>query len=149
MLCVCSYVLVFSAVCEGIKALGFSENTNCFLFSILEVTNGALACCGRFPLPVIAAVIGFGGLCVHFQVMSGALECKLKIRYFIVARLLNALLASGICRVLIYLFPVEISVFASNENAVILPYSISLPCCVAFFIMSISLIFDIAPKKKV
>ncbi|MCR4564145.1 MAG: hypothetical protein K5755_05875 [Clostridiales bacterium] len=149
MLCVCSYVLLFSALCEGVGTLGFSEKINCLLFSVLEVTNGVKSACGLFPLPVITAIIGFGGLCVHFQIINGAVECNMKIRYFLVSRLLNALLSSGICRVLLYLFPVEISVFAANEKTAVMPYSISLPCCIAFFIMSISLIFDIAPRKKV
>lgn len=149
MLSVSSYVIVFSALCEGIKTLGLSNNTNCLLFSLLEVTNGVMSAYKSFPLPVITAIIGFGGVCVHFQVMNGVIKSKMKIRHFIVARLVNALLSSGICRVLVYLFPIEVSVFASDEKALVLPFGISLPCCIAFFLMSISLIFDIAPKKKV
>jgi sporulation integral membrane protein YlbJ len=149
MLSVCSYVIVFSALCEGIKSFGLTEKINCLFFSLFEVTNGVVSSCGLFPLPVITAIIGFGGLCVHFQVMNAVVESKMKIRYFFTARLLNALLSSGICRVLLNFFPIEISVFAPGEKTLVLPFGISLPCCIAFFIMSICLIFDIAPKKKV
>ncbi|MBE6835242.1 MAG: hypothetical protein E7515_03205 [Ruminococcaceae bacterium] len=148
-LSVSSYVLVFSAICEGIRALPLSKNITCFIFSFLEVTNGVMSAAGSFSLPVITAIIGFGGLCVHFQVMSFVLESGLKLRYFFVARAVNGALASGICRVLLYLFPIELSVFSSTDKMVSAPYSISLPCFVAFLLMSISLIFDIAPRKKV
>ena len=149
MLNICALVLIFSAVCEGITELKLSDNSNCLLFSLLEVTNAVKIACGQFPLPVITAIIGFGGICVHFQVLDGAIECNMKIRHFVVSRLLNALLASGICRVFLSLFPVDVSAFAACEKTTVLPYSVSLPCCAAFFIMSISIIFDIAPRKKV
>lgn len=149
MLSVAAYVLVFSALCETVKHFDLSDNILAFLFSVSEVTNGVIFCCRIFPLPVIAAIIGFGGLCVHFQVLDGALECGLKMKYFAVSRIVCAALASGICRVLLYIFPVDVSAFAVSDKTAVMPYSVSLPCCVAFALMSVCLIFDIAPKKKV
>lgn len=149
MLAVSAYVLVFSALCEVLKSLKLSENILAFLFSVFEVTNGVIFCCGKYPLPVIAAIIGFGGLCVHFQIMNGVLECGMKIKYFFASRVVCAALSSGICRVLLYLFPVDTSVFALQNSTAVMPYSISLPCCIAFALMSVCLIFDIAPRRKV
>ncbi len=149
MLSISVYVLVFSAICQVLKEFDLSDNMLAFLFSVFEVTNGVLFSFSVFPLPVIAAIIGFGGLCVHFQVMNGVIESGLKIKYFYASRLIHAALSSGICRVYLYLFPVNISVVSSLEQSVVLPYSVSLPCCIALAFMSVCLIFDIAPRKKV
>ena len=146
---VSSYVLVFSAACELIRHFSLSDSILALLFSVSEVTNGVIFACGKYSLPVIAAVIGFGGLCVHFQIMNGVLESGLEIKHFIASRAVSAALSSGICRVLLYLFPVDVSVFAAADNTPVMPLSVSLPCFVMFALMSVCLIFDIAPKKKV
>ena len=149
MLSVCAYVLIFSALCEVLKGLDISNNLLAFLVGVSEVTNGVMTAAGSYPLPVISAIIGFGGLCVHCQVMGAVIESGLKLRYFFAVRFTSAALSAVICQALLYLFPVSVNTVAVGSGVTALPSKISLPCCAAFLLMSVSLIFDIAPKRKV
>jgi len=149
MLSVSAYVLIFTAAVYIIKGFELSDNLFAFIVGSLEVTNGALTVSCGYPLPVLAAVIGFGGLSVHFQVMGAVIESGLKKRHFFAVRFISAALSAAVCQGLLYLFPLGLEVFAAGEKITALPYRISLPCCIAFLLMSVSLIFDIAPGKKV
>jgi hypothetical protein len=149
MLSVCAYMLIFSAVCAVIGDVDLSENLRSFIVSVSEVTNGVMLLSGRFPLPAVAAVIGFGGLCVHCQVMGAVIESGLKLRYFFAVRFICAALSAAVCEGLLYFFPITVQTLAGGEKITALPFQISLPCCIVFLLMSVSLIFDIAPRKKV
>jgi len=149
MLSISAYVMIFSSLCRALESVTRSQKLLCFEMSLLEVTNGAFYLSKSFSLPVLAAAISFGGLCVHFQVMSCVVKSRLKIRQFFASRVVSAALSAAICHLILCVFPLEKSVISSLEEKIVLPYSVSLPCCVAFLIMSLSLILDIAPKKKV
>ena len=88
LLAVCLSMILFNTVPELIRCAGYD-------MSVWEVTNiknsGAL-----LPLPIAAALISFGGLCVIFQVIT-LCDYKLNVGKFIAARAVSALLSGGIC----------------------------------------------------
>ena len=146
---VCAWVVIFSAITNCLEMC--IENKSIFITvsSILEVTNGCVMLAGKMPIPVITAVIGFGGICVHCQVLSELKECKVKYSHFFVCRVFNGAIASFISYLLLLAFPVEIDVFASAQNMTVTAFSVSLPAFCTFAIMCIIMIFDIDRKKKI
>lgn len=74
---------------------------------ILEMTQGVkLASSTNLPLIIktvlITAIISFGGLSVHMQVISIISEYKIKYKKFLLARILHAILASIIVILMYY-----------------------------------------------
>jgi hypothetical protein len=144
ILSICAWVILFSAIIECVS------NQHLFYFkSVLEVTNGCILLAGRVNLPIICALLGFGGLCVHCQVFSYISASGLKYYKFLVFRALNAILSSTICYLIILRFPVEISTAVLNETTKVVPFSVSASSFIAVLVMCIILIFDIDSKKKV
>lgn len=112
MLTVCGWVIIFSCLTELVSVLPLGQGGKDFVCAVLEMTNGCDVLSGSYPVPLIAGVIGFGGICAHMQVMSSVMKLKLKLKYFICARILNGGLAVLIAMLLLELFPVSAQTFA-------------------------------------
>ena len=67
---ICAWVVIFKTVCDGLSTLPIPPGAALFFEFILEVTNGCRAAAGKAPIPALAAIISFGGLSVHCQIMS-------------------------------------------------------------------------------
>lgn len=146
---ICAWVVIFSAITNCLKICIEIENVYTAISSFLEVTNGCVMLAGKMPIPVITAIIGFGGICVHCQVISELKECGVKYSHFFVCRVLNGAVASFVSYLLLLVFPVDIDVFASVQNMTVSAFSVSLPAFFTFAIMCIIMILDIDRKKKV
>ncbi len=146
---ICAWVVLFSGITECISSLKLGENAYSAMVSLLEVTKGCTLLAGEMGLPVIAAVIGFGGFCVHCQVFSYIKEVGLKYRYFFVGRVLCASLSAVICHFMLYIFPVDITTAVMSDDITVSAFSVSLPAFIALTIMCIVMIFDIDSKRKV
>ena len=112
MLNVCAWVIVFSCISKLTEVLPMDESARFFLGCISEVTNGAYLASGNMSLPIIAGIIGFGGLCGHCQVMPYIIKLHLKYKYFLVARIISGALSVIYCKFLLSFFPVSYEVFA-------------------------------------
>ena len=146
---ICAWVVIFSAITNCLKICIDNESIYTAISSFLEVTNGCVMLTGKMPVPVITAIIGFSGVCVHCQVISELKECGVKYSHFFVCRVLNGAVASFISYLLLIVFPVEIDVFASAQNMTVATFSVSLPAFFTFAIMCIIMILDIDRKKKI
>lgn len=151
MLGVCSWVTVFSTVSALIGILPISESSKSFLSCILEVTNGCASCIGVLPAAILAGVIGWGGLCVHFQIMPSVCALGLKLKYFFAARILNAAIATVICDCLFKLFPSAVATFASGDtnlsaSSAGVPVSIGMFCMCVLLLLGDNFVFG--TKKK-
>ena len=104
-----AYIVLFSALSSTVK---IPEP----LLPIIEITNGV--CNGDFSLPLTAAFLSFGGICIHLQI-SGVLR-KFKMSYFefLLFRLISSVLSYFIMKLLLYFFPVDLSVFANASTPV-------------------------------
>lgn len=146
---ICAWVVIFSAITNCIKIYIKNESVFMAISSLLEVTNGCVMLTGKMPIPVITAAIGFGGICVHCQVLTNLKDCGMKYSHFFVCRVMNGAIASVISYLLLLIFPVHTDVFASIENMTISAFSVSLPAFFTFAIMCIIMILDIDRKRKV
>lgn len=144
----CAFVTVFSGVSEVMQSLIKNETLRLAVSCILEVTNGCFDASGKISLPLIAAVCAFGGICVHLQVFSVAKEIKIDVARFYLFRIIHSALAYLICRIILYFFPIEQSVFLSFSGSAAL-WSFSAPASVSLLFLSALLILDLDNKEKI
>ena len=111
---VSAYVVLFQVLLGLIQALPlpqlpFSRSCQALLMGMLELTGGVcalteeLSLAGRLALA--SFLMGWGGLAVHCQTMALLEEEGLSFSPYLQAKLLQGLLAAGICLVLLALFP--------------------------------------------
>ncbi|MDD6012431.1 MAG: hypothetical protein PUC33_06245 [Oscillospiraceae bacterium] len=131
MMSVCAWVISFSCINSLLEIMSLPGELRLFLCSILEMTNGCLTAAGKLPLPVIAGIIGFSGICGHFQVMSAMVKLRLNYKLFLTARIISAALSMVICCILQEIFPVSYEVFSASQakasaSSVSVPVSIGM-----------------------
>ena len=144
---VCAFTTLFSGILSVVS--GFvGEKTATVIACLLEITSGCAAASGKIPLPLIAGVCAFGGLCVHMQIFSVAGGLKPDLKKFYLFRLLHSVLSTGVCFMLLKLFPVEVPTFLSASENVSL-CSFSVPSAISLLFFSSLLIFDLDKQRKI
>ena len=98
MLSICVLIVCFRVVQELLTAwnvwalLGIPGALRGLALGVLELTSGVLLQQGQpFALPFCAFLMGWGGLCVHFQALSLAASVGLRPRGYCAAKLLHGL----------------------------------------------------------
>lgn len=148
MFSICAWLVVFSCFLTIATGNISNENTSSFLKAVCEVSLGCSEI-SKFRNPVIlSAIIGWGGLCVHCQVLPNVIKTGLKLKYFFCSRLLHSMLAALICSVLIKIFPCELSVFSSGTDAIAQTFAVSAPAAAGLLIMCAIFILDLDTHKK-
>ena len=145
---ICAWVVLFSSITECIETFKLPEKAYLCIISILEVTKGCSVLSGLLPLPIITGIIGFGGICVHCQVLEYIKNMEIKYMYFFITRILNGVLSGIITYVLLIFFPVEINVFSNSDKISSYSFSFSYSAFFVFIIMCVIMIFDIDRNKK-
>ena len=147
---ICAWVLTFScasALCELLPLDGFTVD---FIKAVLEVTTGCAYFSGRAPLPVIAAMLGFGGISVICQVMPYLQALGVSKKLFFASRAVNAALNAFFASVLVGIFPQETAAFApAAAGATVFHLSYGTPACIILIILCILFILDVDYNKKV
>lgn len=122
LLSMCSFVLLASAALALFDALGGAAVPHslwrCVLSGLLEVSTGCLEAAGTGSIApfLLGAMLGFGGLSVHGQVIAATARFHLMDRGFVRARLLHALLGGTLSLVLFRLFPPPTPAVAASVN---------------------------------
>lgn len=137
MLNACCFVILFSAclsilhtagitvlLFRGMHAAGIPVPAAASLFPLFwEIGSGAAdACAFGAPLALVGGAVGFGGLCIHFQILSMASGFHPPRLPFFLSRLLHALFSAGFLLALLSLFPPfplgeETAVFHNTASA--------------------------------
>ena len=146
---ICAWIILFNALISCIKDLNLNEHAYTIISALAEVTNGCLLLYKKIPLSLLTGVIGFGGICVHCQVLTNIKNMGIKYSVFLFGRILHSFLASIISYVLFLVFPIETVVFSSYDKIGTFRFSVSIPAFAFFIFMCIIMIFDIDRKKKV
>ena len=108
---ICVWVILFSCIAALFSLLPLPSTLRILLQCFLEVTSGCASAAGKVPLPALALVLGWGGICVHCQVLHDVSKTKLSLPLFFCGRVANGLLACLISAGLFRLFPCETPVF--------------------------------------
>ncbi len=147
MLSVCAWVMLFSCVCSALALLPQSLSGAALpLKCVLEVTSGcADAIRNGVSLPVLAAVLGWGGISVHCQVLHYILEAGVSVPVFAASRALNGAAAAFICSVILRYFPCGAEVFLNDVTVNPAGLSLSLPAALGLMLTGALLILDTLP----
>lgn len=89
MISICAWIVMFACTAQYIPLLCLPDWANLLLGCTLEVTGGCASAAGVFNIPAIAAVLGWGGVSVHCQIMRHIKTCGTPLPYFS-ARALSA-----------------------------------------------------------
>lgn len=145
---ICAWIVLFSSVTECINTFKLPEKAFLCITAFSEVTKGCSLLADNVALPFIAGIIGFGGICVHCQVLEYLKNAEMKYGYFFVSRVLNGLLSGIITYLLLFFFPVEINVFSNSDKISSYSFSFSYSAFFVFILMCVIMIFDIDRNKK-
>jgi sporulation integral membrane protein YlbJ len=151
MLQICAWTLLFASLCAYLRLFAPTEAVAGVGAIFLEVTAGTRAASSLGSLPVIAAALGWGGLCVYFQLYAHLRQSGQSFARFALWRLVHAALAALICAALLTVFPVELTEMAVSVSA--LPsarlWRLSAPAAAGLAAMGIGLLLRIqAPESK-
>ncbi len=113
----CAFVIFFGSVMSIIKLpverieMQFNLNNNTFMSALAAVCEVTNACVNidksEYPVLYAAFAVGFGGLCVHFQVFSLLDGIKVNKLLFLALRLVQGILSAVITYILCSFFPFE------------------------------------------
>ncbi len=147
MLSCCGFVCLFSGISSVMSGIIENRKISLAASCILEVTSGCASASGKVPLPVIASVCAFGGLCIHMQIFSMAKDIGIRIPVFYLFRLLHSALAFAACRVILHFHPLEKQAMISVSPNMEL-WSFSAPAAISLMFLCVLLILDLDNNKK-
>ncbi len=144
---ICGYVILFSAIISVFNNTEILAMPTRFLSPILEVTNGVLSANGN--IYIIAFLLGFGGICVHLQILSNTAKFMPKIAVFYLFRILNGLLNTAFTKVIVKFFGISVSTLSNNIQFTGRSFHTSFIQAISMVILAIALILSIAEKISV
>lgn len=113
----CALVISFTALLYLCDEVFKNHSSLCkALSATLEVTTACTRLVGEYPLYIISAVIGFGGICVHTQVFSALNNIRINKVLFFLFRIIQGITAGTTTYILLILFPQSAQVFSSVES---------------------------------
>ncbi len=94
-----------------------SEHLRNLLTIGLEVCSAVRDLSGKLPFDAVAFAVGFGGICVHFQIFAALGEVKVSKVLFFFFRILQGLLTALFAHIMMSLCPAPIQVFSTKAQA--------------------------------
>ena len=151
MLGICGWLLTFSAISSLTDVLIPQKNAALFLKALAEVTTGCQRVAEHsLPVPIISALLGFGGFAVIFQVNTYIRNCEFPLKTFICIKLLNGAMNAFFCSLLIKIFPQATEVYVTlNAGSFSFPVSQSITTAVILLIMCALFVIEVDNKRKV
>ena len=115
MLIICAFVLIFSAfsgmMFQMLPGSVFVTSAS----AMLEVSSGVVNLTQGYPIEAVAFLIGFGGLCVHFQIFAALGEVRLSKNLFFLFRIIQGLLTAALTHAGLRLLPRKVAVFSTSH----------------------------------
>ncbi|MDP4120503.1 MAG: hypothetical protein Q8876_05550 [Bacillota bacterium] len=163
MFSMCGMVILFSAFLGVLNSCGFSEIMHsillCFNLSdgtsanafpmMFEITKGCFLCLNQaVPVEFMAFAVGFGGICVHFQVFSILSSMNINKIKFILFRFVHGIIAAIITGIALRIFSPSEEVFGSYKTVTNPGISTSFIGSLALICMCICFLFSLHISKK-
>ena len=146
---ICAWVSLFSCFFSLLKETGISDSLMNVIKCFFEVTAGCKAAAETGNIYAVAATLGWSGLCVICQVLSDVRSVGTPLTVLLAFKALHAGLSTVFCRLFLYLFPIEVSVFSSfSGQASGEFFSASAPAAVALMCLCAVFVIDLDRNKK-
>ena len=107
---ICAFVILFSAFAGIIESI-FNSEIKSYIFCLLEVCNAVTT---LTQLELVAFAIGFGGLCVHFQIFSAVKNIEFNKVIFFLIRIIQGFITALLTHLGADLFLKEQAVFSTS-----------------------------------
>lgn len=148
MINMCCFVVLFAALMNLLRLWVKTPQSAAALSGLLEVTGG----CSDFvklnlPLWAISFIIGWGGICVHFQVLSSVERIRVGLPRFLFFRLLHGTLAALITGGLMQIFPLSTQAFSNTSAQLAANFSGSVPAAAALIALCAAFVFSLPEEK--
>lgn len=147
MLLICGFTLIFSVVIRSLLApMGESGASN-FLAGVLELTMGLFrTASSAIPLTaklvLSAAILGFAGFSVHFQVMGLLAKTDLSIRPYLLGKALQALIGAFYMWLALFFLPLDTPAWAPlsplASPALMLDFQTALRLSIAYLAVALA-----------
>lgn len=147
MFSVCGWVVLFSAVGAVVQALPIPKAVTQAICAVLEVTTGTAATGSLKMLPLTAALLGFSGVCVHFQVLSAAGEARPPVGLFLLSRLAHGGLSALLTWLFLRLLPLNIPVLSLGLTPQGVGNAASLPAALSLLFMCVVFLFSLRQEQ--
>ena len=150
LLGICGWLLTSCAISALSELLIRKKGVLTFINCITEVTSACeIASDISLPLPVVSAILGFGGFAVILQILTYMKTCKVPVRIFICTKILNGALSAFFCSVLLKIFPQSAPVYATiTYSDHVLPISHNILTAVILLIMCLVFVLEVDNKRK-
>ncbi len=144
----CCFVILFASLINLLRLWVTEPHSATVLSALLEVTGGSsdLAKAGA-PLTALSFAIGWGGICVHFQVLSSVSGIRINLLHFLLYRFLHGGLSALITLVLVQQFPLSTPVFYNTSAPLAAQFSGSVPAAAALIALCAIFLFSLSPEK--
>ena len=114
ILSICAFVVLFSSLTGIINSLFTDTTTQSFVFCLLEVCSAVDMLSANFSVEAVAFAVGFGGLCVHFQIFSALGNLKINKLIFFCMRIIQGLITALLTHFGIQICLGEATVFSTS-----------------------------------
>lgn len=111
---ICAFVVLFSAFTQISETLIHSETSKSLLFCLLEVCSAVNRLSANSTLEMTAFAIGFGGICVHFQIFSALGKLKINKLLFFCIRIIQGVITAVLTHLGAMLFLGTTEVFSTS-----------------------------------
>lgn len=119
MISICGCVIIFTCLCDVMSNYTQNEALLSSLCGIFEVTTGCMRLSAPGNIPLIAGIIGWGGLSVHFQIIGAVEKTGLGLKLFFVSRAACAFLSVIVCKLLITAFPAVTDAISMRSDVIV------------------------------
>lgn len=135
-----SYVVLFSTIIGIISALPLEKNIKTVLSALLEITNGCVV--ANKNIYLISFLLGFGGFCIHFQILSILKNLKPSYIKILIGRILHGLISLFFTFLVFKLFPISMETMVNSSltgkiSSLSVPFSLSLIFMCSTFLFSL------------
>ena len=113
MLTICAFVLLFSAFSGILLQMLPGSAFLTAAAAMLEVSSGVVMLSRGSPVEAAAFLIGFGGICVHFQIFAALGEVRVSKALFFIFRIIQGLLTAALTHIGLRLLPQKEAVFST------------------------------------
>lgn len=136
-----AYIIVFCAI-QG------NAQIPEIISPLIEITSGAAQSATQLPLWATAFFLAFGGFCIHLQIFTIIKETGMRYADFLLWRVINGILSSAVCALLLRIFPADSAVFSNYSETIVRPTSVNAALSVLMLLGCAVLIFDLENRKR-
>ena len=142
---ICSFVILFSAVTAYIE---FYSQKIQFLKPVLFLIEVTFSVTKTNNIYLISFLLGFGGICVWFQIFSLTKTLRINPLVFSLIRIIHGLLSSILTYSILKIFPINIPVFSNNRFILFTSSVSSTELSIALLVLSSVFLISLTNRQK-